>query len=46
MASVKKRSDLTGGQPIVYRIGFGAAGMAAKERQPIVTSDLLERTQT
>jgi len=28
-------------QPIVYRIGFGAAGLAAKERQPIVTSDLL-----
>jgi PAS domain-containing protein len=32
----------TGGNPIVYRIGFGAAGMAAKERQPIVTADLLE----
>jgi signal transduction histidine kinase/DNA-binding response OmpR family regulator/HPt (histidine-containing phosphotransfer) domain-containing protein len=28
--------------PIVYRIGFGAAGMAALERRPIVTADLLE----
>ncbi len=32
----------TGTDPIVYRIGFGAAGMAAKERQPIVTADLLQ----
>jgi signal transduction histidine kinase/DNA-binding response OmpR family regulator len=31
-----------GGQPIVYRIGFGAAGMAAKDRKPIVTADLLD----
>ncbi len=30
------------GQTIVYRIGSGAAGMAAQERQPIVTADLLK----
>jgi signal transduction histidine kinase/CheY-like chemotaxis protein len=40
--SLKGDHGQTGGQPIVYRIGFGAAGLAAKERQPIVTSDLLE----
>jgi signal transduction histidine kinase/CheY-like chemotaxis protein len=31
-----------GGNPIVYRIGSGAAGLAAQQRQPIVTADLLE----
>jgi signal transduction histidine kinase/DNA-binding response OmpR family regulator/HPt (histidine-containing phosphotransfer) domain-containing protein len=30
------------GQPIVYRIGSGAAGLAAKDRKPIVTADLLD----
>ena len=30
------------GQTIVYAIGQGAAGMAARDRQPIVTPDLLE----
>src|SRR5438034_2900007 len=40
--SLKGDHGRTSNEPIVYRIGFGAAGMAAKERQPIVTSDLLD----
>ena len=40
--SLKGNHGQTGSAPIVYRIGFGAAGMAAKERQPIVTPDLLD----
>ena len=40
--SLKGNHGQTGSEPIVYRIGFGAAGMAAKERQPIVTPDLLD----
>ena len=40
--SLKGNHGQTSSEPIVYRIGFGAAGMAAKERQPIVTPDLLD----
>jgi signal transduction histidine kinase/CheY-like chemotaxis protein len=40
--SLKGNHGQTSNEPIVYRIGFGAAGMAAKERQPIVTPDLLD----
>jgi signal transduction histidine kinase/DNA-binding response OmpR family regulator len=39
--SLKGDHGQTSGEPIVYRIGSGAAGMAAQERQPIVTADLL-----
>ena len=39
--SLKGDHGPTGGHAIVYPIGSGAAGMAAKERRPIVTSDLL-----
>jgi signal transduction histidine kinase/DNA-binding response OmpR family regulator len=40
--SLKGDHGQTSSEPIVYRVGFGAAGMAAKERQPIVTPDLLD----
>ena len=40
--SLKGNHGQTTSEPIVYRIGFGAAGMAAKERQLIITPDLLD----
>jgi PAS domain S-box-containing protein len=39
--SLKGDHGPTGGTAIVYQFGLGAVGVAAKTRQPIVTSDLL-----